>query len=290
MLGDKTPEIHQLITKWYCFKVTGCKQDNSSFPILVWIKKLQFWQEESLEDGLFKTMIDSMSTQPVLVNNAEDTLEGPRSSQRKAAGIDLHCKKTHGCAFVSKHQAALKAHEKSCRPKAVEFVCKNQGCGFVTLFKASLTNHTKTCAAKKANEVAAQPVVVAPKVAAPKVAAPKVAAPKVVTLRAQVFECSHRGCSMTHPTKKASLAHQRTHTKKKPEPKSKPKHKPASKNDSESGKEESSEDTHSDDAKEEKMTHKKKRGPSKNPPTVKKPAPATVAGVVAVAKLYRCPY
>ena len=201
LLGDKSSEIEQLKTDWYCFKVTGCKQDNSTFPIMVWIKKLQFWQEESLEDGIFKTMIDSMSTQPVLVNNAEDTLQGPRNSQRKPAGIDLHCTKTHGYAFVSKHQSALKSHESKCRPKAVEFVCKTRGCEFVTSYRASLTNHTKTCAANKASEVAAQPVVVAPK-------------PKVATLRVQVFACSHRGCSMTHPTKKASLAHQRTHTKK----------------------------------------------------------------------------
>ena len=277
LLGDKSSEIEQLKTNWYCFKVTGCKQDNSTYPIMVWIKKLQFWQEESLEDGIFKTMIDSMSTQPVLVNNAEDTLQGPRNSQRKPAGIDLHCTKTHGCAFVSKHQSALKSHESKCRPKAVEFVCKTRGCEFVTSYRASLTNHTKTCAANKASEVAAQPVVVAPK-------------PKVATLRVQVFACSHRGCSMTHPTKKASLAHQRTHTKKKPEPKSKPKHKPASKNDSESDKEESSEDTHSDDAKEEKSTPKQKRGSSKKPPTVEEPTPATVAGVVALAKLYRCSY
>ena len=138
LLGDTSPEIQELKTKWYCFRVTGCKQENSNFPIMVWIKKQQFWQEEQLEDGIFKTMIESMSTQPVLVNNAEETPQGLRNSQRKPAGIELHCTKTHGCAFVSKHLSVLKSHETTCRPKAVEFVCKTQGCEFVTSHRASL--------------------------------------------------------------------------------------------------------------------------------------------------------
>jgi len=288
LLGVDSPAIQELQRKWYCFKLTGCAQDNSHFPIMLWIKKMQFWQEEALEDGIFKTMIESMSTPPVLVNDTQETLPGPRNSQRKHAGIDLHCTKTHGCVFVTKHPKAFRDHEQSCRPKAIELVCKKQGCEFVTLHKSAMTNHMKKCTSNKAlpNEVAAQPEFVVP---------------KVVTLREQskTFACPHRGCSMTHPTKKESVAHQHTHkeTKSKakatPQPKlkanPKQKSKSASKKDSESDKEESSEDTNSDDGKKEKVTQKRKRA-SKKPPTVAEPAPAKAAGLVAVPKRFWCPF
>jgi hypothetical protein len=97
---------------------------------------------------------------------------------------------------------------------------------------------------------------------------------------------------MTHPTKRESLAHHRTHTETKPKPTSKakvkvdPKQKPkaTSKKDSESAKEESSEDTNnsedtnSDDGKKEKVTPKSK-GASKK-----------AADLVAVTKQFRCPF
>ena len=145
LLGENSPEITQLKKQWYCLRLTGCAQDNSHFPVLVWIKKQRFWKEERLEDGLFLTMKDSMLTAPVLVNNAEDTLRGPWQRQRKPPGIDLYCTKTNGCAFVSKHKKTMEDHVKKCRPKVTQLVCKTQGCKFVTPYKSALTIHKKKC-------------------------------------------------------------------------------------------------------------------------------------------------
>ena len=300
LLGEDSPAIVKLKTEWYCFKIMGCKQDNSHFPIILWIKKLQFWQEEALEDGVFKTMIESMSTPPMLVYDGEETQQGPRNSQRKHAGIDLYCKKTHGCKFITKHQKALNSHEKSCRPKAIDLVCKVQGCEFVTVHKSAMTNHVKRCTAiKAANEVAAQPEIVQvfacshrgcrmthpTKTESLAHHSTHTAKPDIV----QVFACLHRGCRMTHPTKTESLAHHRTHTETKPNttPQANPKQKPkaTSKKGSESDKEESSEDTNSDDGKKEKV---KRKGASTKPSTVAEPAP--VADLVAVTKQFRCPF
>ena len=131
LLGKDSSEMQQLKDKWYCFKLSGCAQDNSHFPILVWVKKQQFWQQEELEDGLFHTMQASMFTEPVTIAE-EVTLTGKRNSTRKPVGIELHCTKTHGCAFVSKHKKVLSNHEKSCRPKPTDLLCKTQGCTFAT--------------------------------------------------------------------------------------------------------------------------------------------------------------
>jgi hypothetical protein len=191
LLGENSPEITQLKNQWYCLRLTGCAQDNSHFPVLVWIKKQRFWKEARLEDGLFLTMKDSMLTAPVLVNNAEDTLRGPWQRQRKPPGIDLYCTKTNGCAFVSKHKKTMEDHVKKCRPKVTQLVCKTQGCKFVTPYKSALTNHKKKC-----DQPGAQPEIVAP---------------DLTTTQVMVYACSHTGCKMTYTTKRQILAHQRTH-------------------------------------------------------------------------------
>ena len=285
LLGEHSSEIQQLHTQWNCFRLTGCAQDNSHFPILVWVKKQQFWQQEELQDGLFLTMKEVMSTEPVFITE-EVTLKGPRNkSTRKHAGIDLHCTKTHGCAFVSKDKKVMKNHEKSCRPKPTKTFCKTKDCLFSTTHKSAMTNHVKTCAVKV---VAAQPEIQSTEV--------------VTTTVVQVFACPHRGCSMKHNSKAKSLAHQRTHTKtgtetgtaaaapaaaaaaatataaaaaaansklKKPNQRYKPKIADLV---------ELSED--SDDGEQEKVSQKRNRGGAKKSATVENPAPVT--------KAYRC--
>jgi len=210
LLGSGAPEITKLQIEWYCYRLMGCNQGNSSFPISVWMKKEAYWKDEDLDDGMFKTMADSMDMEPVLVEEFHETPLGPRTSSRKKVPIDLHCKKTNGCEFVTKHPKALKSHEKSCRAKVVapptDLFCAKQGCGFVTPKKALLTQHMKSCS----------PVV----------------PPEPPLQMTQVFACPHGSCNMTHTSKKDSLTHQRTHT---PNPPAQLKEKKATKKKNEKG-------------------------------------------------------
>jgi hypothetical protein len=235
--------------------------------MMVWIKRRQFWKEEEL-DPMFRTMISSMSEPPVRVNAADDTLQGGRVSlSRKNAGIEMSCSKTHGCLFVSKDKKALQDHEKSCRSKTTEIVCRIQGCKFTTTFKSAMTNHAKKC---KGNGAASQPALVA--------------APEVVVTQVEIFVCAHRGCSMTYPTKKQSVAHQRTHTKPTPNPKPT---NGARKSHLEFEKEgRSNEDTQSDDGKQQKVTNKSKQRESKGTLNAGKPVPATDAA--SVTQVFKC--
>ena len=192
LLGSYSPEIEQLKREWYSIRLLGCNQGNSQFPIQLWLKKIAYWQDELLEDGMFKTMMDSMNEEPILVNDPQETLTGKRSSTRKATTVDLHCSKTNGCIFVTKHRPALVSHMRSCRPRAVapptEFICETKGCTYVTKSQSALAKHTKTCSAVQ--------VVVPPVPALPEI---------------QVFACPQPRCRMTHTSRKDSLAHQRTH-------------------------------------------------------------------------------
>lgn len=261
LLLDKTPEFKQMKKQWYCIMLNGCVQDNSHFPLMLWIKKQQHWKEEEFEDGLFLTMKASMSEEVVIVNDGQDTPSGLRSSQRARTGIELHCTKTHGCDFVAKNARTMAAHEKSCQPKATtQLSCSARGCKFVTNHKHALTNHIKKCGTPAESDVGAPP-------------------PR--------FACPHQGCNETHATKKESAAHQRTHKKRSPTatPKAKKRAKVARKNESES---ESSED--SDDGEREEVTHKKKQGAAKKKSRKGKPAPATGSGLATVTKRFMCPY
>jgi hypothetical protein len=193
LLGADAPELPKLKQEWYCFKILGCMQENSSFPIYVHIKKQEFWASEPLEDGILKTMKENMTNKPVQVNDHQETPRGKRISDRKKTEtIDFHCGKTYGCVFVSKSKQTMKKHERKCRPKPVELVCRVKGCKFTTLYKAGLSNHVKTCTGDA--------VVVSSEAVEEKVAAPQ-----------KVFACTHPGCNKTHATKKGIAAHQRTH-------------------------------------------------------------------------------
>ena len=183
LLGARAPEVQQLKTRWYCFRVKGCTQENSHFPINVWLKKKEFWEDDELQDGLFLTMKESMSTPPVQINNyAEETAQGPWKSTRKPVGIAKICGKTNGCKFTSKSEKAMREHENECRPKApaANLVCKIAGCKFVTPHKSALTKHMKKCGAHPESEV---------------------------------FACSHQGCGILCTSKKECAAHERTHMK-----------------------------------------------------------------------------
>ena len=192
LLGAYAPEMAKLKTEWYSIRLLGCNQGNSQFPIQLWLKKIAYWQDELLEDGMFKTMMDSMNEEPILVNDPQETLTGKRSSTRKATTVDLHCLKTNGCIFVTKHRPALVSHMRSCRPRAVapptEFICETKGCTYVTKSKPAMKKHTKSCSAVQ--------VVVAAVPALPET---------------KVFACPQPKCRVTHTSRKDSLAHQRTH-------------------------------------------------------------------------------
>ena len=187
LLGSEGPEFQQIKTEWYGYRLLGCNQGNSSFPILVWMKKQAYWKDEELDNGMFKTMADSMTMKPVMVEEPQETPRGPQTRQK--VPIDLHCT-TNGCEFICKLPKALKFHEKSCRPIIVAppaelFTCRKNGCEYVAKTKASLTLHMKSCS----------PV-----------------APPVTTLqKTKVFACPHQGCRMQHATRKESSTHQRTH-------------------------------------------------------------------------------
>jgi hypothetical protein len=192
LLGSYSPELNNLKNEWYGIKLLGCNQGNSQFPLQLWLKKKAYWEDELLEDGMFKTMMDSMNKEPILVDDPQETLTGKRSSTRKATTIELRCSKTHGCKFVSKNRSALTSHERKCCPQAVapptNFICETKGCTYATKSKSALTKHTKTCSAVQ--------VVVPPVPALPET---------------QVFACPQARCRMTHTSRKDSLAHQRTH-------------------------------------------------------------------------------
>lgn len=275
LLGAGAPEVEMLRKEWYCLKIMGCLQENSSFPILVWIKKTQFCKDQNqlLEDGLLKAMAASATATPVLVRAEEATQGGKRVRERRQSAIDLHCQKTHGCDFVCKDNAALTLHEKSCTKKAADQYCKMKGCKFVTRFKAAFTNHKKTC---MGDEVVAAPP------------------PKASTARA--FACPHRGCNITHATKKESMAHQRKHKKKdKPTPndaaKNATKKATVIMDDSGGGSEEpDSESTESDDGKKKTKTNKRKGGTSKKDPSTTKSAPANSICPLEVTTLFKCPF
>ena len=67
LLGQESSELKKLKDEWYLVKVNGCAQDNSRFPQVVWIKKMEFWKEETLQDIVLKTMMENMSMEPTLV-------------------------------------------------------------------------------------------------------------------------------------------------------------------------------------------------------------------------------
>ena len=257
LLGTDAPELQKLKQEWYCFRILGCMQENSSFPIYVHIKKQEFWASEPLQDGILKTMKENMTNMPVQVDDHQETPGGKRISDRKKPEtIDFHCEKTYGCVFVSKNKQTMKKHEKKCRPKPVELVCKVKGCKFTTFHKAGLTNHQKTCTGDA--------VVDSSESVEEKVGAPQ-----------KVFACTHPGCNKTQNTKRANAAHQRTH---KPIATSPPKPNPSrSKGAStkpptglEPDAEQSDQETESGDAQKKPRANKRKRVSSTKPRPKKK--------------------
>ena len=257
LLGTDAPELQKLKQEWYCFRILGCMQENSSFPIYVHIKKQEFWASEPLQDGILKTMKENMTNMPVQVDDHQETPGGKRISDRKKPEtIDFHCEKTYGCVFVSKNKQTMKNHEKKCRPKPVELACKVKGCKFTTFHKAGLTNHQKTCTGDA--------VVDSSESVEEKVAAPQ-----------KVFACTHPGCNKTQTTKKGNAAHQRTH---KPIATSPPKPNPSrSKGAStkpptglEPDAEQSDQETESGDAQKKPRANKRKRVSSTKPRPKKK--------------------
>jgi hypothetical protein len=263
LLGADAPELPKLKQQWYCFKILGCMQENSSFPIYVHIKKQEFWASEPLEDGMLKTMKENMTNVSVQMNDHQETPGGLRFSDRKKPEtIDFHCEKTHGCVFVSKNKQTVKKHEKKCRPKPVELVCRVKGCKFTTFHKAGLTNHVKTCTG---DALVASPEAVEEKVAAPQ----------------KVFACTYRGCNKTHTTKKGNAAHQRTHKpiatsppKPNPPSTSRTSTKPPVPTGSVPDAEQSDQETEPGDAKKKPRANKRKRVSSTKPSKNKNPKSA----------------
>ena len=281
LLGADAPELKKLKEEWYCFRILGCMQDNSQFPIMLHVKIEKFCEDELLDDGMLQTMTKSMTNIPVKLNDFQETPGQRVSDRRKAMTIDFACRKTNGCEFVSKNKTTLTNHEKKCCPKPRNLVCKMQGCKFVTLHKAALTNHVKAC---RGTEVVSTQE---------EVASPKAHTPQVV----KVYACPHGSCKMTHPTKKENAEHQLTHksTTKSPPKSTPPRGKHASNkppvstvddlepNAEQSGQEQESE---SDDAKKTTGTNKRNRGSSSKPQNKE----TEISKPTLVTKEFKCPF
>ena len=285
LLGADAPELKKLKEEWYCFRILGCMQDNSQFPIMLHVKIENFCEDEPLADGMLKTMTKSMTNIPVTLNDFQETPGQRVSDRRKPKTIDFPCRKTNGCEFVSKNKTTLTNHEKKCCPKPRNLVCKTQGCKFVTLHKAAFTNHVKAC--RGTEVVSTQAEVVSPKAHTPKVV--------------KVYCCPHGSCKMTHLTKKENAEHQLTHkSTTTPPPKSTPpstaRGKGASRkppvstvddlepNAAQSDQEQESE---ADDAKKRTGTNKRNRGSSSKPPKNKE---TTISKPTLVTKEFKCPF
>ena len=285
LLGADAPELKKLKEEWYCFRILGCMQDNSQFPIMLHVKIEKFCEDELLDDGMLQTMTKSMTNIPVKLNDFQETPGQRVSDRRKPKTIDFPCRKTNGCEFVSKNKTTLTNHEKKCCPKPRNLVCKMQGCKFVTLHKAALTNHVKAC--RGTEVVSTQAEVVSPKAHTPKVV--------------KVYCCPHGSCKMTHLTKKENAEHQLTHkSTTTPPPKSTPpstaRGKGASRkppvstvddlepNAAQSDQEQESE---ADDAKKRTGTNKRNRGSSSKPPKNKE---TTISKPTLVTKEFKCPF
>ena len=282
LLGADAPELKKLKEEWYCFRILGCMQDNSQFPIMLHVKIEKFCEDQPLDDGMLQTMTKSMTNIPVKLNDFQETPGQRVSDRRKAMTIDFSCRKTHGCEFVSKNKATLTKHEKTCCPKPRNLVCKRQGCKFVTPHKAALTNHVRAC---RGTEVVSTQE---------EVASPKAHTPQVV----KVYGCPHGSCKMTHPTKKENAEHQLTHksTTTSPPKSTPPRGKRASKkppvstvDDLEPNAEQSDQEqeSESDDAKKRTGTNKRNRGSSSKPQKNKE---TEISKPTLVTKEFKCPF
>jgi hypothetical protein len=305
LLGADAPELKKLKEEWYCFKILGCMQDNSQFPIMLHVKIEKFCEDQPLDDGMLQTMTKSMTNIPVKLNDFQETPGQRVSDRRKSMTKDFSCRKTNGCEFVSKNKTTLTDHEKKCCPKPRNLVCKTQGCKFVTLFKAALTSHVRAC--KGTEVVTLHKAALTNHVKAcrgtevvstqEKVASPKAHTPQVV----KVYACPHGSCKMTHPTKKENKEHQLTHQSNttsppKSTPPSTARSKGASKNppvltvdDLEPNAERSDQEqeSESDDAKKRTGTNKRNRGSSSKPQKNKE---TEISKPTLVTKEFKCPF
>lgn len=192
LLKDDLQLQHQLKTEWYFCKLANCAQENSSFPLMIWMKKAEFWKDEDIEDGVLLTMIQSMECAPVIIENLAETPGNPSRQLRKKRNLtsdNIHRKEATPIIDLTSGRKSAPSAVTAQTPGTL--ACATQGCVFTTKHKSSLTNHMKACRDLS-----------------------------------PVFACPVRGCTEKHSTKADSQAHQREHApqrKRTPKPKTVPK-------------------------------------------------------------------